>query len=60
MSKLSGFIVYTNDPLDGQHFMSDAEPTLRQVKAKYAHSEITGFIDLSKIPDEAFIPRKEK
>lgn len=55
MSQLTGFIMFSVDPLDGEHFMSDAKPRLSEVKKQYACSVSTGFIDLSKIPDEAFI-----
>ena len=60
MAKLTGFIVYSIDPLDGEHFFSDAKKTLKEVKRQYEHSETTGVIDLSKIPDCAFLPKTGK
>jgi len=54
MSKLKGFITYSIDP-KGEHFLSDAKPSLAAVKRQYASSVTTGYVDLSKIPNDAFI-----
>lgn len=56
---LKGFCSYWIRPT-GHHFLSDAYPTLEEVKEDYTGAEITGYIDLSAIPASAYVPLTEE
>lgn len=50
--KLKGFVSFWRDD-DGQYFMSDSYPTELECRSKYRVADIDGYIDLSKIPEDA-------